>query len=185
MAEHICPVWVGYLLASPVRKIFQNPEKMLASYIKPGMMVLDVGCAMGFFSLPMARMVGTGGRVVSVDVQEAMLKSLKKRAQKVNLSDRIETRMCRYHSLDLDDLKAKVDFALAFAVVHEVPDASIFYSELHETLKRNGKLLVAEPKGHVSVEAFDETVSMAMQYGFKKIEDLRLWRSHGVVLEKP
>jgi len=185
MAEHVCPVWVGYLLASPVRKIFQSPEKMLAPYIQPGMMVLDVGCAMGFFSLPLARLVGTGGRVISVDVQKAMLDSLKKRAQKINLSNRIETRMCRYHSLDLDDLKAKVDFALAFAVVHEVPDALLFYSQLYETLKRNGKLLVAEPKGHVSVKAFDKTISMARQYGFKKIKDLRIWRSHGVLLEKP
>jgi len=56
---------------------------------------------------------------------------------------------------------------------------------LHDTLKRNGKLLVAEPKGHVSVKAFDKTISMAKQYGFKKIEDLHIWRSHGVILEKP
>ena len=108
MAEHICPVWVGYLLASPVRKIFQNPEKMLTPYIQSGMMVVDVGCAMGFFSLPMARMVGRGGRVISVDVQEAMLKSLERRAQKVNLSDRITLRLCGYDRLDLDDLKAKI-----------------------------------------------------------------------------
>ena len=49
MAEHVCPVWVGYLLASPVRKLFDNPEKVLAPYVKEGMTVLDVGSAMGFF----------------------------------------------------------------------------------------------------------------------------------------
>ena len=27
MAEHVCPVWVGYLLASPLRKLIQNPRK--------------------------------------------------------------------------------------------------------------------------------------------------------------
>ena len=80
MAEHVCPVWVGYLLASPLRKIFQNPDKILSAYVKEGMKVLDIGCAMGFFSLPMARMVGSGGKVICVDIQPNMLSSLKKRA---------------------------------------------------------------------------------------------------------
>jgi len=40
---HVCPVWVGYLLASPLRKLLQNPDKILAPYVKPGMTVLDVG----------------------------------------------------------------------------------------------------------------------------------------------
>jgi len=184
MAEHVCPVWVGYLLASPVRKIFQNPEKILAPYIRPEMTVLDVGCAMGFFSLPMARMVGPQGRVVSVDVQEAMLQSLNKRAQKGNVSDRIKTRLCRHNGLAIDDLKETIDFALAVAVVHEVSDAALFYSELYEALNHHGKLLVAEPKGHVSGKAFEKTVSKALQHGFQKIKDLNIWRSHGVLFEK-
>jgi len=59
MAERICPVWVGYLLASPVRKLFENPKKILGEYIKEGMTVLDLGSAMGFFSIPAARLVGS------------------------------------------------------------------------------------------------------------------------------
>ncbi len=79
MSESVCPVWVGYFLASPVRKLFQNPEKMLAPYVKEGMRVLDIGCAMGFFSLPLAQMIGLNGKVICVDVQEKMIKSLEKR----------------------------------------------------------------------------------------------------------
>ena len=59
MAEKVCPVWVGYLLASPLRKLFENPRKILSQYVKEGMKVLDIGCAMGFFSLPLAQMVGS------------------------------------------------------------------------------------------------------------------------------
>jgi len=59
MAEKVCPVWVGYLLASPIRKLFQNPPKILSPYVENGMKVLDIGCVMGFFSLPLARMVGS------------------------------------------------------------------------------------------------------------------------------
>ncbi|MBU1207873.1 MAG: hypothetical protein KKH04_13245 [Proteobacteria bacterium] len=54
MAEHVCPVWVGYLLASPLRKLFQNPKKILEPYVQKDMKVLDVGPGMGFFTLPLS-----------------------------------------------------------------------------------------------------------------------------------
>jgi 2-polyprenyl-3-methyl-5-hydroxy-6-metoxy-1,4-benzoquinol methylase len=58
MAQRVCPIWVGYLLASPVRKLYQNPKKILGAYVREGMKILDIGCAMGFFSLPLAEMTG-------------------------------------------------------------------------------------------------------------------------------
>jgi ubiquinone/menaquinone biosynthesis C-methylase UbiE len=182
MAERVCPVWVGYLLASPIRKFFQNPQKILSPYVENGMKVLDVGCAMGFFSLPLARMVGSKGKVICVDVQEKMIRSLEKRAQKAGLSNRIETRTCHHDSLDLDDFKEEIDFALASAVVHEVPDASKFFPEIYETMKPNGKFLVIEPKVHVPEKYFEITVSAAEQKGFKILERPRTGRSHVVLL---
>lgn len=184
MAKKVCPVWVGYLLASPVRKLFQNPEKILSSYVEEGMKVLDIGCAMGFFSLPLARMVGSNGKVICVDVQEKMIRSLEKRARKAGWSSRIETRACHPDSLCVDDLKEEVDFALASAVVHEVPDASRFFSEAYETIKPTGRLLIIEPKGHVSKKAFDRTVSVAEQGGFKVIKNPRIRRSRSILLGK-
>ena len=34
MAEHVCPWWMGYFLASPVRRLFEKPEIMLKPYIQ-------------------------------------------------------------------------------------------------------------------------------------------------------
>ncbi len=184
MAERVCPVWVGYLLASPLRRLLQNPDKILNPHVKEGMKVLDIGCAMGFFSLPLAQMVGSNGKVICVDVQEKMIKSLEKRAQKAGLSNRIETRICHHNSLDLDDLKEKIDFALASAVVHEAPDASNLFSEVYETIKPYGRFLVLEPKGHVSEKDFKTTVSLAEQNGFKVIEGPHRYRSRVVLLQK-
>jgi len=184
MAEGVCPVWVGYLLASPVRKLFQNPEKMLAPYVEDGMKVLDIGCAMGFFSLPLAQMIGSNGKVICVDVQEKMIKSLEKRAQKAGLANRIETRVCHHKSLGLDDLKEKFDFAFASAVVHEVPDVHAFFSQVYETIKPAGTFFVVEPKGHVSEKDFGITVSIAEQNGFNVIDSPRVGRSHTVLLGK-
>jgi ubiquinone/menaquinone biosynthesis C-methylase UbiE len=184
MAEHVCPVWVGYFLSSPVRKLFQNPGKILSPYVNEGMKALDVGCAMGFFSLPLGQIVGPDGKVICVDVQARMIESLEKRARKAGLSDRIETRICGRDSLGLDDLLGQIDFALASAVVHEVPDAGAFFSEIHGALKQSGRFLVTEPKGRVSQKNFEETVSIAEGKGFKVIEKPKVGTSRAALLEK-
>ena len=113
----------------------QNPKKILSPYVEEGMKVLDIGCAMGFFSLPLAEMVSPNGKVICVDIQAKMIESLGKRARKAGLSERIETHLCRGNSLGLDDLQGQIDFALASAVVHEVPNAADFFAEIHGTLK--------------------------------------------------
>lgn len=61
MKQRVCPVWMGYLLVSPLRKLFMGPEKILGPFVRPGMKVLDIGCAMGFFSIPAAKMLGPRG----------------------------------------------------------------------------------------------------------------------------
>ena len=182
--EHVCPVWVGYLLASPVRKLIQNPKKLLSPYIEEGMTALDIGCAMGFFSLPMARMVGPNGKVICVDMQEKMIAALEKRARKAGLAERIETRLCDQNSLGLNNLEGKIDFALASAVVHEVPDAAVFFSGVYETMKPGGKLLVAEPSGRVEEKDFEISISAAEQHGFKVMDRPQVSRRRVVLLEK-
>ena len=184
MAGGVCPVWVGYLLASPVRKLLQNPEKILSPYVKKGMKVLDVGSAMGFFSLPLARMVGPNGKVICVDMQEKMIQSLKKRARKAGLSDRIELRICNQNSLCLDEFKEKIDFAFASAVVHEVTDDSSFFSEIYEVVKQGGKFLVLEPKGHVTKKDFEVSILVAGKSGFSVIDKPKIPRSRSVLFAK-
>ena len=125
--KHVCPVWVGYLLASPIRRLFHNPHKILQPYIEQGMTVIDIGCAMGFFSIPMARMVGEEGKVVCVDLQKEMLKKLEKRVIRKKLFSRFKLLHCRNNSLCIDKYKESIDFALAFAVAHEVADVSLFF----------------------------------------------------------
>jgi 2-polyprenyl-3-methyl-5-hydroxy-6-metoxy-1,4-benzoquinol methylase len=184
MAEHVCPVWIGYLLASPVRKLFQNPATILSPYVHFGMKVMDIGCAMGFFSLPLARLVGREGSVICVDMQDKMIQSLEKRAKRAALSGIIETRLCRSDTLGLADIKETIDFVLAFAVVHEVPQVSSFFSEIYETMRPNAKLLLAEPKGHVSEKDFAGTLAAAESIGFQKDNAPRIFRSRSALLIK-
>jgi ubiquinone/menaquinone biosynthesis C-methylase UbiE len=155
----VCPWWLGFALIGPVRRLLHNPDSILKPYVKEGMTALDVGCGMGFFSLPPVELVGPAGRVVCVDLQERMIRSLERRAQKFGLSGNIETRVCGKNTLGIDDLDGSVDFAIAFAMVHEVPDRGRMFYELGKSLKMGGLLLVAEPRGHVSQSDFNETAS--------------------------
>jgi ubiquinone/menaquinone biosynthesis C-methylase UbiE len=184
MPKMVCPVWLGYLLVSPIRKIVHNPQAILGPYIKEGMTVLDVGCGMGFFSIPAAQMVGTDGKVICVDMQRGMLDAVEKRAYKAGVLQRIETRLCDQNTLGLGQLAGTIDFALVFAVVHEVPDPSRIFAELGASLRPSGNILVVEPRGHVSEKAFTGTILEAHRQGLENIEIPQIPRSRAVLLRK-
>jgi len=185
VAHGVCPIWVGYFLSIPLRKLVQNPKKILSPYLADGMKVLDIGCAMGFFSLQMARIVGPGGRVICVDVQQRMIDVLVKRARRAGLLEIIETRVCGRDSLGIEDLDGQMDFACAFAVAHEVPDSAAMFSQVYRALKQGGRMFLAEPKGHISEDEFGITVSTASKTGFEIVSNPDVARSRTVLWEKP
>lgn len=166
MAEGVCPPWIGYLLLNPLRKLVENPKKMLGPFVREGMTILEPGCAMGFFTLPLARMVGPEGRVIALDIQDKMLAVLDRRAQKAGLGHRIALRKIGPEGYGLDDISGQGDVAVAIHVVHEVPDKKVFFEEMHKALRPKGRLLVIEPKGHVSKRAFQDTTAIAVAAGF-------------------
>jgi ubiquinone/menaquinone biosynthesis C-methylase UbiE len=183
LSNRVCPWWLGYLLASPLRSLLQDPEEIVRPYVKEGMSVLDIGCGMGFFSLPLAKLVGETGRVICLDLQEKMIKGLIRRALKKGLSDRIDARICLQNSLEVSDIAGKIDFALAFALVHEVPDKKRLFTEIYNTMKQTAELLVVEPNGHVSKPDFKKTVSIAQSAGFEVLRELKIKRSRAVLLQ--
>lgn len=180
----VCPWWLGYVLLIPFRRFSQNPEKILGPYVREGMTVLEVGPGMGYFTLPMARLVGDSGRIVCVDLQEKMLKSLKKRGRSAGVAQRIETRLASESGLQIRDLSDTVDFVLAFAVVHEIPDKRQLFEEMHRAMKPAALMLLSEPAGHVSEREFNDTLAIARAAGFENVETLKITRSYSVVMRK-
>lgn len=185
MADHVCPPWIGYFLINPLRKLLENPNKILGPFVQEGMTVLEPGCGMGYFTLPLARMVGPAGRILAVDIQPKMLSVLERRAGKAGLLNIIEPRRPDGGGLGIEDFANRVDFAAALYVVHEVPDQAVFYSEVWAALKPGGRLLVVEPKGHVSREKFEKSITVAEEIGFQNEPLSHKVGGRGALLTKP
>ena len=185
MSHRVCPWWMGPLLLNPLRRWTLHPERLLAPYIREGMTVLEPGPGMGFFTLPLATLVGPHGKVIAVDIQPKMLEKLNVRAARVHLADRIETRLAAPESLQIIDLVGSVDFALAFAMVHEMPSVERFFREVATALKPGASLLLVEPSGHVGNEKFDAEIEAAQAAGLIVAGTPKISRSHANLLRKP
>ena len=185
MAEHsVCPWWVGYLLASPVRKLMNDPVGLLTSFVREGMTVFEPGPGMGYFTLELARLVGPTGRVVAVDLQPQMIAGLRRRAERAGLLDRIEARVAPAATINLAGYDGAFDFVLAFAVVHEFPSMDVFFAEAAQAMKQGAKLLLAEPAGHVGADAFGQELSGAARRNLVSCPGPKIWRSRSAILTK-
>jgi len=177
---HVCYWRHAYWFDHALRRLFQNPERLVGPYVRDGATVLDVGCGMGFFSIAMARLVGGAGRVIAVDLQPEMLDVLMRRARRKGVADRIRPQPCTADSIGVT---GPVDFALAMWVVHEVPGVARFYEEVRACLKPGAKFLVAEPKLHVSRKGMEATIAVAEAAGLRLVERPRVGLSRAALFE--
>ena len=114
-----------------------------------------MGCGPGFFSVEMAKMLSGSGKVIAADLQQGMLDKVKQKIKGTELEQRIVLHKCQEESIDVTE---KVDFVLAFYMVHEVPDRSRFFKEIKTILKPDGLIFIIEPKFHVSKKSFENMI---------------------------
>jgi ubiquinone/menaquinone biosynthesis C-methylase UbiE len=179
--NRICPVEIAGSLDSRFRRWIQNPRKILSPYINEGMTVLDLGCGPGFFSVDIAKMVGNAGRVIASDLQEGMLEKLRDKIQGTDIEKRVILHKCQKNAIGVSE---KVDFVLAFYMVHEVSNRGEFFNQVASVLKPDGKELVVEPPFHVSKKAFEETIRTARAAGFIPVDGPKVFLSKTVLFKK-
>ena len=180
--NRVCPVELANSLDGKIRSWLHDPRALLSPYLAPGITALDVGCGPGFFSIEMARLVGSGGRVIAADLQEGMLQKVRAKIKGSELEERITLVKCES---DRINVPVPVDFILAFYMVHEVPDKESFFRQLHGVLKEKGRFLIVEPTlFHVSRKEFESTLQAAERNGFTRHPGPRVTFSHSAILEK-
>lgn len=177
----VCPYWMAFTFDNPIRKMFHNPEKMFEKYLKPNMNIMDFGCGMGYFSVALAKLTDDSSCIYSVDIQESMLRKVMKRAQYDQLDQKIKTYKCTDQHLDLDQ---KMDFILAFWMLHEVPDTKSCLMKLYDILDDQGLLFIAEPGFHVKKRDYGNMIQTAIDLGYKVHSYPKVRLSYAIVLSK-
>jgi SAM-dependent methyltransferase len=179
----ICPWQAGSLLATKLRKVLHPPKRMLSPYVHKGMTAMDIGCGMGYFTLPLADLTGATGHVIAVDMQPEMLAGLTKRAKDSGRSS-IQTCLCQDNALLVEAWNGNVDFIVLFMMFHEVPDKTRFAKEIYTALAPGGKVLFAEPIVHVSGKEFQRNYQFLKDAGLQVIQTPHIALCRAEVLQK-
>jgi ubiquinone/menaquinone biosynthesis C-methylase UbiE len=175
----VCPVELSGGLDNSFRRFLQNPQKILRPYIKKGMTVLDMGCGPGFFTIEIAKLLDGSGKVIAADLQDGMLEKVRQKITGTELEQRIELHKCQDQLVGVTE---KVDFILAFYVVHEVPSQDKLFQEFKSILNPYGKILIVEPNFHVTGKSFETMLERAKNIGFEIADRPKSFLNRAVLL---
>ncbi len=159
----VCPWWLMYFADHRLRRLVQPPDPVIEPLAAAGDSCLDIGCGMGYFTIPLARLVGPAGHVTAVDLQPRMLQGAARRARREGLTDRISFCLVTESSWAA---AGQYDFILAMWMLHEVPDQRSFLADLRKVLKAGGRFLLIEPRLHVREQQWRESLTLARGVGF-------------------
>lgn len=131
----------GKLMGSRARKWLMNPFKTLQiANVQPEQSILEVGCGTGFFTIPIAQMIGARGYLVAMDPSVGFLEEVNKKVKKANLAN---VRIVQKDALDTGLDTASIDKALLLGVIpFPLLPLDRLLPEMHRVIKPDGTMAV-------------------------------------------
>lgn len=131
----------GMLMGSRLRKWLMNPVNTLTmADVQPGQTILEVGCGTGFFTIPLAQMVGDRGSIIALDASSGFLKVVTEKVKKEGLNN---IQIIQRDALDTGLEPECVDKALLFGVIpFPLLPLDQLLPEMHRVLKPEATLSI-------------------------------------------
>jgi arsenite methyltransferase len=126
---------------SAVESFAGTGNPFLAGGIEESARVVDIGSGAGIDSLIAARMVGSAGRVVGIDMTPEMLEKASTSAAQAGYEN-VEFREGYTESLPVEDGWA--DVVISNGVVNLSPDKAAIYSEIFRVVRPGGRIQIAD-----------------------------------------
>lgn len=173
------------------RRELLPPEKTLISLgLRSGDIMADIGCGIGYFSIPASEIIGTSGKVFALDISPEMLKEVEKKVMELNISN-IKTILTDGNKLELKNFG--ISFAFVSHVLHEIEDKEKLLEEIKSILVNKGRIAIVEwqkinaefgpPKEHRLDKA--DLVKLLEILGFYNISTIDIGESfYGITAEK-
>jgi SAM-dependent methyltransferase len=116
--------------------------------LNSGEVVVDIGCGAGFDALQAALQVGASGRVIAVDMTEAMRAKTAAGAATLGVAN-VDVRHGYMEELPVDD--ASVDVVISNGVINLTPDKVGVMREVYRVLKPGGRFQIGDIVVHKEV----------------------------------
>lgn len=175
----ITPTTVRPLLDSGWRRRYRDPQRTLAPLrLAAGQTVLEIGGGTGVFTCEAARQTGASGRVMTIDLQRAMLQALARRARR---SSHTNIGISQADAQRLPVASQSADAIFMIAVLPMIPDRVGALREARRVLKPTGRLLISEEIIAPEYVPPRITIDWARKAGFTPVETTRGFWAYTII----